>query len=90
MKAVVLKVKPYQSRMGGNFCYIFFKGEDGKSYFTCVYERFANYNRWRGIISLGAGTVVDNLNTKGKLIDADSWVKIVNEKVLLDKQFAKV
>lgn len=76
MKATLLKVDKKPSRFGGEFYYLFFKGEDGKSYRSCVYPKYGNFKRWHGIVNK-VGAVLDNLIAKGSMIDADSFPKIV-------------
>lgn len=81
MTATVLKVDKHKSQLKdkGDFWYIFWKGDDGVSYKTCVYEKFRNFARWGNVIRKGAGTRVENLLARGKMIDADSFPRIVQE-----------
>jgi len=81
MRLTLLKISPKKSRYGGDFFYLFFKGEDGKSYRTCAYPSFGNFKRcgWNRVIEKGAGTVIDiniNQNTRG-FVDADMQPKIL-------------
>lgn len=76
MKATLLKIQKQASRMGGHFYYAFFKGEDGKSYRTCLYPQYGNFKRWEGFLTK-QNVVLDNLQMKGKLIDADSFPREV-------------
>lgn len=68
--------------MGGDFYYIFFKSDKGKSYKTCIYPHFGNYKRWASIIESNPDNSeiwLNNLNIKnGNLIDADSLFTIEN------------
>ena len=76
MKATILKISHKPSQYGGKFTYVYFKGEDGKSYRSCIGSHFGNYRRWEGLCKIG--NVLDGLVVKGKgLIDADSFPKLV-------------
>lgn len=81
MKAVITKIEHKDSKFGGIFFYMFLKGEDGKSYRTCIYPNCRNFSRWKSIIEEYHRTesliVLKNLVIKkGTLIDADSLVEI--------------
>lgn len=67
-------VKKKASLHGGTFYYIFFKGDDVKSYRTCVYQKMGNFKRWEAFcIQDAVGKVLTGLVIKqGTLIDADS------------------
>jgi hypothetical protein len=72
MKAQILKWNKKPSAQGSHFYYVFLKGEDGKSYRTCVYPHYNNFSRWQPYIDK-TGIWLDNLRLKSeKLIDADS------------------
>ena len=74
MKALVTGIKLRTSKYGGTFKHIFFKSlETGKSYKTCVADKFSNSIRWR---SVAPGMVLTDLLTKGEIIDADSVFRI--------------
>lgn len=80
MIATLIKLQKKRSRYGGYFYYAFFKGEDGKSYYTCLYPKMRNFKRWNKVLDIGK--VFTNLKLvkgKEKLIDADSKFKIVEE-----------
>lgn len=81
MKAKIIKVNEQKSFLGQSFYYLFFKGEDGRSYRTCAYPQFGNYPRWQKFIELyrqGREVWLEGLNLKSKnLIDADSCPKEV-------------
>jgi hypothetical protein len=80
MKATLLKTQKTTSKFGGDFFYAFFKGEDGKSYRSCLYPKYGNFSRWSGLIGK-ENVVLDGLNLKGRMIDADSFPRVVmNEK----------
>jgi len=72
VKATLLKTEPHSSQHGGMFYYFFFKGEDGKSYRSCMYPNMGNFSRWRPFIGR-EGVALSNLTLKGRLIDADSF-----------------
>lgn len=76
MKAKILKIERKPSRYGGWFYYAFFKGEDGRSYRSCIYPNCGNYARWRSVIENykeNEEVWLSNLVLRGKgLIDADS------------------
>jgi len=73
MKATLLRTQEGVSKYGGKFYYAFFKGEDGRSYRSCLYPNCGNFMRWRGFIGK-RDIVLDGLTPIGKnLIDADSF-----------------
>ncbi len=75
--AKITKIIKKMSRLGGYYYHIFFKGENGKSYFTYIYPKMMNYNRWKKVLK--EGIVLSNLRLlKGKinLINADSNFKL--------------
>lgn len=76
MKAKILKVELKKSRHGGQFYHAFFKGEDGKSFRSCLYLDCRNFARWQPVIrEVQQGREIwlkDLALTKGGLIDADS------------------
>ena len=76
MKAILLKTEKRVSKFGSYFWYAFFKGEDGKSYRSCLYPNCRNFSRWQNFIDK-ENIILDNLATKGNLIDADSFPKIM-------------
>jgi len=77
MRATLLKTQEQVSKFGGKFYYAFFKGDDGKSYCSCLYPNYGNFKRWQCLIGK-ENVVLDNLNVRGNMIDADSFPKIVN------------
>ena len=81
MKATYLKHTKKPSQFGGFFYYIFVKGEDGRSYRTCIGDNFRNFIKWNNVIQRAeSGDELLNLRTKmykGKpIIDADSNVQL--------------
>ena len=80
MIAEIMKIVPTPSKFGGQFWYVFFKGEDGKSFRSCVAKYddkgrpMRNFKKWEGIInrSDAVGLIIDGLRLKGDYIDADS------------------
>lgn len=73
MKATLLRTQEGVSKYGGKFYYAFFKGEDGRSYRSCLFPTCGNFMRWRGFIGK-KDIVLDGLVLKGRdLIDADSF-----------------
>jgi hypothetical protein len=69
-----MKIDEKPSRYGGRFFYVFFKGEDGKQYYTCLYPKCRNFPRWKKVMK--EGIILENLNIKDaktRLIDADSF-----------------
>ena len=85
MRAKIVKIEEKDSKYGGFFYFIFFKGEDGKSYRTCVYPRYGNFKRWQPVINDftkdGIKEIwLDGLVKKGeRLIDADSLFTVKKE-----------
>lgn len=76
MIAKVTKVESKPSRYGGIFYYMFFNNMEGKSYRTCLYPEYRNFERWKPVISkFNSGVEVWLkglfLGAKG-LINADS------------------
>jgi hypothetical protein len=49
MTAEILKVSRVPSKFGGDFFYIFFKADNGKSYRTCTAPKYRNFKLWRDI-----------------------------------------
>lgn len=78
MKALLLKTVKQPSQYEKDFYFAFFKGEDGKSYRSCLYVSCGNFKRngWDKLIGREA-VMLDNLRVKGttKIIDADSVPK---------------
>jgi len=81
MKAKPIKVMEQKSYDGGIFYFLFFKGEDGQSYRTCVSPKCGNFRRWQPIIRdtmLHMEIWLDGLILRGRrLIDADSNFKVI-------------
>ena len=78
MKATLLRTERHPSKYGGVFYYAFFKGEDGKSYRSCLSPTCGNFNRWSGLIGR-ENITVENLVFKGNMVDADSYPKEVKD-----------
>lgn len=78
MIATILKIQKKSSRHGGHFFYVFFKGEDTRSYYSCIYPKMRNFTRWNKVLKAGI-TLAGLRLVKGnrKLIDADSRFTIV-------------
>jgi hypothetical protein len=76
MKATLLKTESRVSKYGGTFYYAFFKGENGKSYRSCLFPKMGNFARWKSIVGK-ENVILDGLNIKGNLVDADSYPSIV-------------
>jgi hypothetical protein len=75
MNATILKIEKHKSKLSaGEFYYIFFKGDDGHSYKTCIFPECRNYERWKVYIEKNAvGTLLSGLMVKkDRLFDADS------------------
>jgi hypothetical protein len=77
MKAILLKTQEQTSKFGGKFYYAFFKGEDGKSYRSCLYPNYGNFARWKHLIGK-EGVTLTGLNARGGMIDADSFPQVIN------------
>lgn len=83
MKAKITKVQKNKSKFGGDFFYVFFKDEAGKSYKTCLYPKYHNFARWDKIVKecVAARELpevwLDNLLAAGNLVNADSFPKPV-------------
>ena len=80
MQALLMRIDTKPSKFGGIFYYLFWKGEDQKSYRTAVYPQYRNYNRWRDIIdNRKIKRWYKNLAKRGKIIDADSQPEEVKD-----------
>jgi len=80
MIAKLIKIKKKQSRFGGFFYYAFFKGTDGKSYYSCIFPRMRNYRRWKNVMKVGLvfkGLKLFKKGNRPNLIDADSKFQVV-------------
>ena len=80
MVATLIKLQKKRSKYGGYFYYAFFKGEDSRSYYTCLYPKMRNYSRWKKVLNIG--TTFSNLRLvrdKTKLVDADSKFQVMEE-----------
>jgi len=78
MNATILKIDKRKARDGGNFWYIFFKSFEGRSYRTCVYEKYRNFSNWYDIIKGNKiGLMLTGLIAGDKIVDADSDFKIL-------------
>jgi len=80
MIATILKIERKPSKYGGQIKVVFFKGNDGNSYYTYIYDKMFNAKRWNKILK--EGIVLKNLKLlKGKknIIDADSRFEIIKE-----------
>ena len=89
MKATVLNFSKSNSKYGGYFYYMFFKGDNEKSYRSCISSTCRNYSNWSEIIDRNMiGAELDNLKIitkKGKeVIDADSKPIILNKEAFND------
>ena len=80
MTGTITKIQEQRSNQGGQFFYVFFKMEDGKSARSCVYPKFGNFARWRPFIERwksqkegDPSIVLTGLNLKGRMVDADSF-----------------
>jgi len=80
MTAKIIKIQKKSSRYGGHFFYAFFKGLDGKSYYTCLYPKMRNFSRWKKVLDVGITlTGLKKVIGKDNLLDADSRFKVVEE-----------
>ena len=76
MIATLLKTQQHKSKQGGIFYFAFFKDTAGKSYRSCLYPHFGNFKRWQAFIGK-SGIVLDGLNARGNMVDADSFPRAV-------------
>lgn len=81
MLLTILKTQRHESKLKdkGHFFYVFFKGEDGLPYKTCLYPKFHNFERWKQVVDLPVGSVIDVVVQKSALINADMFPKIVSK-----------
>ena len=68
--------KKLTSKFGGDMYYLFFNDGE-KSYRTCIYSNFRNFQKWEKLIkNITKGDIVNGLVIKSKgMIDADSTPK---------------
>jgi hypothetical protein len=79
MKAELTGKSERESLYGGVFHYLYFQGEDNKSYKTCIYEEMRNFKKWRDVLDYPRGTILSNLMIKeAGLINADSKPELVS------------
>lgn len=75
----VLKIDKKPSKINRVFYYLFFKGDTGKSFRTCLDPANRNFNNWRAFMKVGnvlAG--ISFKNYKGSwILDADSRPRLV-------------
>lgn len=78
-KFQILKVQTQKSRYTKKDIFaVFFKADDGRSYKTWLDPANGNFKRWEKLLHVD--TVLTNLKIKdGRLIDADSYPKVVSE-----------
>jgi len=81
MKAKLLRVEEKPSVYGGTFFYFFFKGDDSKSYRSCVSSNYRNFKNWKALLDQAKNNPwIDGLflsNRSPRLINADSLPRIV-------------
>lgn len=76
MKATITKVQKRKSKYGEYFYYLFFMGEDGKSYKSCIYPKMRNFRNWENFLI--TGIILADLEVMNKnLINADSRPRVV-------------
>lgn len=79
MIATIIKIDKKASKYGGDFYYVYFKSDECKSYYTCLYPKMRNFSRWKTVMKVG--NTFTNLKVKEKtLIDADSNFKLLDIK----------
>jgi len=79
MKATLLRIEQRPSKYNSSlFYYFFFKGEDGKSYRSCIDPACGNFRRWSRFIGCNLPIVLGNLRVlKSNIIDADCEPEVV-------------
>jgi hypothetical protein len=74
----ILKVEQKPSKINRNFYYLFFKGDTGKSFRTCLDPANRNFAHWKSLIRVG--NVLTGLTFKlyngSWIIDADSHPRL--------------
>lgn len=75
----ILKVEKKPSKINHVFWYVFFKGDDGKSYRTCLDPANRNFKNWQHIVEPGnvLGGIRLKLYKGRPIIDADSTPKVI-------------
>ena len=84
MRAKILRISEVPSKYSGTFFYIFFKGEDLKSYKSCIGLAYRNFKNWSKILqpNFNKDNWIDGLQLSPRderLIDADSIPRIIEE-----------
>lgn len=82
MRALLLRTQKLPSKYGGMLYYAFFKGEDGKSYRSCLHDRCKNFDRWKKFLGR-TNIYLDGLKLckdSITMIDADSHPEELYEK----------
>ena len=85
MRATVTGISRNPSKYGGHFFYMFFKVETPEGHEnmrSCLDPKMGNFKRWEGLVKRaeeGEVFVLDNLNKKGNMVDADSHPKEIKE-----------
>ncbi len=79
----VIRIEEKMSMYGGKTYMVLLRDlKTLKTFRTWVCPHYGNYKHWQRVIELGKGTKITGLNRKNKyIIDADSKVSIVNEKL---------
>lgn len=72
MKATLIRTSSMPSKKGGTLWYAFFKGEDGKSYRSCIWDRCRNFSNWKSFLDSKDISLDNLLKLKEGFIDADS------------------
>ena len=78
-----MRISEVPSKYKGTFYYIFFKGEDSKSYKTCVGLAYRNFRNWQKILqpNFNKDLWIDGLelsNREPNLITADSFPRAID------------
>ncbi len=80
MILTIMEIKKKPSRYGGHFFYVYFKSQKGKDYYSCIFPKLRNYQRWKKVLRVGVTLKELRLVVgKTKLIDADSRFKTLTK-----------
>lgn len=79
----VIRVEKTKSAYGGSCYMLLFRDVSSlKTFRSWIYPACGNFKRWEKIIQHGKGTKIEGARLLNKkIVDADSEIKIVNEKL---------
>ncbi len=90
MQLILISIlKKPKSNYGGDFYYLIFKNvEDKKPYKLTLQPKFNNFKHWQDVLKLEPGRLIYNVQTFGKVINGDSYPKIIPVKEMKNESMA--